>query len=97
MKNITIGLICAVLALASISVPARDRIRLETTVIKGNKEMPQIVYIVPWKDMKDQAQKEQTLVLHSLFGDMFNPVQQSDIERKEIIEHKNPGEAIVKN
>jgi len=79
MKNITIGMICAVLALASTSVPARDRIRLETTVIKGNKEMPQIVYIVPWKDMKDQAQKEQTLVLHSLFGDTFDPVHASDV------------------
>lgn len=59
---------------------ARDRIKLETTIIKGNKEMPQIVYIVPWKDMKDHTQTEQTLVLHSLFGDLFNPVHMDNID-----------------
>jgi hypothetical protein len=59
---------------------ARDRIKLETTIIKGNKEMPQIVYIVPWKDMKDHNQTEQTLVLHSLFGDLFNPVHEAGIQ-----------------
>jgi len=79
MKKIKFGLICAFLVLVTTSVLARDRIRLETTVIKGNREMPQIVYIVPWKDMKDQAQKEQTLVLHSLFGDTFDPVHASDV------------------
>lgn len=63
--------------LLAICVPtahARDRLKLQTTIIKGNKEMPQIVYIIPWKDMKDHSQTEQTLVLHSLFGGLFNPV-----------------------
>ena len=62
------------------SAQARDRIKLETTIIKGNKEMPQIVYIVPWKDMQDHTQTEQTLVLHSLFGDLFNPVHEADVK-----------------
>jgi hypothetical protein len=53
---------------------AKDRLKLETTIIKGNKEMPQIVYIVPWKDLKEKNQQEQTLVLHSLFGDLFDPM-----------------------
>jgi hypothetical protein len=79
MKNIKTGLIIVLLSLITGSVLARDRIRLETTVIKGNREMPQIVYIVPWKDMKNQGQKEQTLVLHSLFGDTFNPVHAGDL------------------
>ena len=54
---------------------AKDRLKLETTIIKSNKEMPQIVYIVPWKDLKGREQKEQTLVLHSLFGDLFDPMK----------------------
>lgn len=57
---------------------ARDRIKLETTIIKGNKEMPQIVYIVPWKNINGQTQNEQTLVLHSLFGNLFEPVHDAD-------------------
>ena len=53
---------------------AQDRIELESIFIKGNKEFPQILYIVPWQDMKAKGHKEQTLVLHSLFGDLFDPV-----------------------
>jgi hypothetical protein len=53
---------------------AGDRLELETTYIKGNTEMPQIIYIVPWQDMKQETHKDQTLVLHSLFGDLFEPV-----------------------
>lgn len=80
MKILKLGLIALILGMATSSTVARDRIRLETTIIKGNKEMPQIVYIVPWKDMKDHGQKEQTLVLHSLFGDLFEPVHADDIQ-----------------
>lgn len=54
---------------------AQERVELESIYIKGNnKEFPQILYIVPWKDMKVKGHQEQTLVLHSLFGDLFNPV-----------------------
>lgn len=53
---------------------AQDRVELESIFIKGNKEFPQILYIVPWKDMKATDHKEQTLILHSLFGDLFDPV-----------------------
>jgi len=50
------------------------KIELDTTVIKGNKELPKILYVVPWKDMKGTKKSEQTLVLHSLYGDLFKPV-----------------------
>lgn len=53
---------------------AQDRVELESIYIKGNKVFPQILYIVPWKDMKLKGHREQTLVLHSLFGDLFDPV-----------------------
>jgi len=54
---------------------SQDRVELESIYIKGNnKEFPQILYIVPWKDMKVKGHQEQTLVLHSLFGDLFDPV-----------------------
>lgn len=53
---------------------AQDRVELESIYIKGNKEFPQVLYIVPWKDMKTNDLREQTLILHSLFGDLFDPV-----------------------
>ena len=58
------------------SIPsyAEDTIELRTTTIKGNKELPKILYVVPWKDIKKSKKAERKLVLHSLFGDLFNPV-----------------------
>ena len=53
---------------------ADDKIELRTTTIKGNKELPKILYVVPWKDIKTSKKAERKLVLHSLFGDLFNPV-----------------------
>lgn len=56
------------------NILADEKIQLDTTVIKGNTELPQIIYIVPWRDMKQEKRKEQTLILHSLYGDLFEPV-----------------------
>ncbi len=53
---------------------AEDEIELRTTIIKGNKELPKILYIVPWKDTTKNNRTERKLVLHSLFGDLFDPV-----------------------
>jgi hypothetical protein len=51
-----------------------DQIELKITTIKGNRELPKILYLVPWKDIKQANKAEQKLVLHSLFGDLFDPV-----------------------
>lgn len=73
---ITRILFCLVLLTGFLStVLAQERLELESIYIKGsNKEFPQILYIVPWKDMKLKGHREQTLVLHSLFGDLFDPI-----------------------
>lgn len=60
-------------SLFSIAIQAEDRIDLETTIIKGNTELPQILYVVPWKEDKAKASNQQKLVLHSLFGDLLDP------------------------
>lgn len=69
-----------------------DRIELKTTVIKANTELPKILYVVPWQDTKQSNVKEQRLVLHSLFGDLFDPVgalppsqvDLSDLENRQV-------------
>ena len=58
----------------ALKVSAEDRIDLDTTFIKGNKELPQMLYVVPWQDIKRSHKKEQRIQLHSLFGDLFDPV-----------------------
>jgi len=59
---------------------AEDKIELRTTIIKGNKELPKILYVVPWKDIKRSKKAERKLVLHSLFGDLFDPVLPKQIK-----------------
>ena len=58
----------------SMAALAQDRIELKITTIKGNKELPKILYIVPWKEVKPSAKRQQELVLQSLYGDLFDPV-----------------------
>jgi hypothetical protein len=60
--------------LLPVTLLADDKIELQTTIIKGNKELPKILYIVPWKDITKSKAAERKLVLHSLFGDLFDPV-----------------------
>lgn len=64
------------------SVFAQDRLELQTTIIKGNKELPQILYVVPWKDVKQSRKKEQQIILYSLFGDLFEPVNPDELTHK---------------
>ncbi|PKF63477.1 hypothetical protein CW745_01105 [Psychromonas sp. psych-6C06] len=57
-----------------------DKLELTTTYIKGNKELPQTLYIVPWQSIKKKKTTPENMVLHSLYGDIFQPVIKQDIE-----------------
>ncbi len=74
MVKVFIVLFFSNLLLFSNNIIAEDRLELETTFIKGNKELPQILYVVPWKEVKSSTKKQQQIVLYSLFGDLFEPV-----------------------
>lgn len=78
MKKFIIIIGLSVLSFTSIQ--AEDRLELETTFIKGNKELPQILYVVPWMDIKSSRKKEQKIVLYSLFGDLFEPVNPDELD-----------------
>lgn len=50
LKNITTWSIGSILILASTTnVTAQERLEMEGTAIIGNKELPKVLYIVPWK------------------------------------------------
>ncbi len=53
---------------------AEVEIKMDTTTIKGNTELPKIIYIVPWQEAKQFKSKAQQLIIHSLYGDLFDPV-----------------------
>lgn len=65
------------LTTATSQLYAAGEVELKTTIIKGNNEAPQIFYMVPWQEtsnIKTRKVKEQRLILHSLFGDLFDPI-----------------------
>lgn len=76
MKNHYLYIFGVIGTLACNIASAEDELELDTTFIKGNKELPQMMYIVPWQDMKTKKGQKaaQNLTLHSLFGDIFDPV-----------------------
>jgi len=59
-----------------------DRVELTTSFIKGNKELPQTLYIVPWQEIKKVSKKQENMVLHSLYGDIFQPMIPENIAEK---------------
>ncbi len=58
-----------------------DRLELETTSITGNRELPKVMYIVPWKkaDLGDLSGKP----VRSLIDDVLAPVDR-DVFRREV-------------
>ena len=69
-------IICMMLTFSFSPLFAGNEVELKTTIIKGNNEAPQIFYMVPWQETSNnnKKQKEQKLVLHSLFGNLFDPI-----------------------
>ncbi len=75
LKKILPFIIYSLLLLYSNLTFAEVEIKMDATIIKGNTELPKILYIVPWKEIKQsKSNNEQQLIIHSLYGDLFDPV-----------------------
>jgi hypothetical protein len=64
---------------------ASDRIDLDTTQITGNKELPKVMYVVPWKhsDLGDLTGKPP----NSLVDEILQPVDRDVFNREERYYH----------
>lgn len=66
---------------ATSSAPrAEDRIELDTTQITGNRELPRVLYVVPWKqsDLGDSAGRP----TNSLLDEVLSPVDRDVFRRQ---------------
>ncbi len=54
----------------------KGKLKLNTLKIQGNRELPKALYIVPWQEVeiKNGKRDRQQLILHSLYGDLFDPI-----------------------
>jgi hypothetical protein len=59
---------------------AKDRIELDTTQITGNRELPKVLYIVPWKrsDLSDLTGRP----ANSLLDEVLTPVDRDVFKRE---------------
>lgn len=73
-RALTIRMFAATLVFSTPALAEEDKIELETTRIKANKELPQILYIVPWKDFEAPTGQDRKLTLHDFFGDLYQPI-----------------------
>jgi len=57
-----------------------DRLELGSTVVTGNRELPKVMYVVPWKraDLGDLGGKP----LNSLVDEVLTPVDRDVFERE---------------
>jgi len=67
------------------STKAMDRIDLDTTTITGNRELPKVMYVVPWKksDIGDLVGRP----MNSLLDEVLAPVDR-DVFRREVRYYK---------
>jgi hypothetical protein len=72
---------------------ALDRLDLDTTQITGNKELPKVMYVVPWKhaDLGDLTGKP----ANSLVDEVLQPVDRDVFNREERYYHTVAAEKVA--
>lgn len=82
--------ITTVLSLHCNYVVAEDKVELEGARIFGNKDLPNITYIVPWKDEKLEPLRVQPIT--SLFDEALAPIDRDvfvrEVEYYELLQDK---------
>jgi len=77
MKTLILSIVC-LLPLGS--VLAQDRIEMKGTSIIGNKELPKVLYIVPWKMAESIELK--TPPFKSVLDDVLSPLERPAFQRQ---------------
>ncbi len=64
----------------AVAKPAQDRLELDATQITGNRELPRVLYVVPWKhpDLGDLSGKP----ANSLLDEVLAPVDRDVFRRQ---------------
>lgn len=81
MKRFISGGILLALMTSATLVLAEERINMEALSIIGNKELPNILYILPWKhsDLPDMVE----LPLSGLINDALKPIDRKTLLRQQ--------------
>lgn len=67
-------------AAAGSGAPRADRLDLDTTVVTGNRELPKVLYIVPWK--KAELGELPAQPFNTLLDEVLAPVDREEFRRE---------------
>ena len=73
------GTLTALLALATAGAMAQDRADIDRTQVIGNRELPKVLYIVPWK--KPPPGELSGKPVNSVLDDLLSPVDRDVFRR----------------
>ena len=74
------SILCFILCLSCTATQAEQRLQMDGTAIIGNKELPKVLYIVPWKASEPVALE--TPGISSVLDEDFKPVDRSAFKRQ---------------
>lgn len=80
MINKTLLISIFFMSFSLVPAQAEDRIELKGTSIIGNKELPKMLYIVPWKNA--ELPDMNTPPIESLIDEALSPVDRDSFKRK---------------
>lgn len=88
MKNMAAGF-ASICLLAIANVQAEDRVDLEGMTITGNRELPKVLYIVPWKkpNPNNLLDRPVTGLLEEVLGPVDRDIFRRQVEYYEFIEN----------
>jgi len=81
MKQLVRKCIVLCALLTALQVTADERIDMEAMSIIGNKELPNVLYILPWKQAELPGMVE--LPLSSLINDALQPIDRQTMLRRQ--------------
>ena len=81
LNNVIIGLMVMLFSVSS--AWAETKLELEATEITGARELPKVLYIVPWKKTEPDPRP---LPMRSLIDDILSPVD-IDVFRRQVRYH----------
>ena len=58
----------------------RDRLDLDSSLIKGNQELPKVLYIVPWKE--SELGEFRGRPVNSLLDEVLEPLDRDEFQRQ---------------
>ena len=73
----------------------KDRLELETTAITGNRELPRVMYVVPWKraDLGDLSGKPANSLLEEALAPVDRTVFRREVRYFEAVDSTAPAQA----